>query len=128
MKFLSKNNSLDLSAIEKTWVQMCLAVLFVLGLFYRSYPHLYLIPRWIIEEEVFAHAILELIRTGTTFRIGYQPVLEQYLLYFIYLLTHINPTTLSQYTAAGTHPVTQAPASASHQTQTVMLLPATPSR
>lgn len=97
MKHLSKNDSLDLSAIEKSWTQMCLAVLFVLGLFYRSYPHLYLIPRWIIEEEVFAYSILELIRTGTTLRIGYQPVLEQYLIYFIYLVTHINPTTLSQY-------------------------------
>ena len=92
-----KNDSIDLSAIEKTWVQMCLAVLFVLGLFYRAYPHLYLIPRWIIEEDAYSYAIFELIKTGTTLRLGYQPILEQYVLYYFYLLTYIDPTIIIQY-------------------------------
>jgi hypothetical protein len=74
-----------------------LFVLLCLGILYRSYPHLFYVPRWIIEEEVFAHTIIELIKTGTTLRVGYQPLLEQYFVYFIYLATHINPTILCQY-------------------------------
>jgi len=81
--------------ITKTYIY--LFVLVVAGIFYRSCLHLFIIPRWIIEEEVFAHTVIELINTGTTLRIGYQPLLEQYLLYYIYLLTHLNLTILCQY-------------------------------
>jgi hypothetical protein len=78
-------------------IKIYLTTLFLTSFLYRAYPHMFLIPRWIIEEEEFAYSILELIRTGATFRVGYQPVVEQYILYFIYLITHINSTTLSQY-------------------------------
>lgn len=75
-------------------------VLFLAGFLYRAYAHLFLIPRWIVEEESFAYTVFELIKTGTTLRIGYQPVLFQYILYYIYLLTHIDPILLTQYSNA----------------------------
>jgi hypothetical protein len=74
-----------------------LFILFIAGLIYRSYPHLFLIPRWIIEEEQYAYSVVELVKTGTTMRVGFQPLLEQYVIYYFYLLTHINITTLLQY-------------------------------
>lgn len=79
----------------KTYVW--LGILSVAGIIYRAYPHLFLIPRWITEEDVFSYTIFELIRTGTTIRIGYQAIVEQYLIYFVYLVTHTNPTIMIQY-------------------------------
>jgi hypothetical protein len=58
---------------------------------------MFIIPRWIMEEETFVHAVTELIYTGTTVQLGYKPILESYLLYFVYLLTHIDVTILCQY-------------------------------
>jgi len=78
-------------------IKIYLSVLCLFSFIYRAYPHLFLIPRWITEEDVFSYAIFELIQTGTTVRIGYQAVVEQYLIYFVYLATHINPIILVQY-------------------------------
>jgi hypothetical protein len=79
----------------RTYIWLC--ILSIVGFFYRAYPHLFIIPRWIAEEDSFSYTVFELIRTGTTVRIGYQAIIEQYLIYYVYLVTHINPITLLQY-------------------------------
>lgn len=77
------------------WIK--LTVLALAGFLYRAYPHLLVIPRFIIEEEYNYMTVDELVRTGSTNLMGFYPVLEHYLIYWTHLATGINPEILSVY-------------------------------
>ena len=74
-----------------------LFILFCVGFFYRAYPHLVLVPRWIIEEEYNFVIVKDLIRFGETLYPNSYPILEHLLIYNIYKITNLSPIILSQY-------------------------------
>jgi hypothetical protein len=77
--------------------RVALTLLVAAGLLYRAYPHLLLIPRWIIEESYNYQTVRDLVLWGASAQAGFYPMLEHQVIYWAWLLTHISPITLSQY-------------------------------
>lgn len=78
-------------------VPIIVAALVAVGFLFRAYPHLFLINRWIIEESYNYQTVRDLVLTGASPQAGFYPMLEHQLIYWAWLLTRIDPVTLSQY-------------------------------
>lgn len=67
------------------------------GFLFRAYPHLWLVFRFIVEEVYNYQTVRDLVLTGANPQAGFYPMLEHQLIYAAWLLTRIDPVTLSQY-------------------------------
>lgn len=79
--------------------QCLLFVLVAVAFFYRAYPHLFLVTRWLACEEDYQWAIVkELVENkGVTKQIGFQPFFEHYLIYYFVSVFPIDPIRVCQY-------------------------------
>lgn len=77
--------------------RLFLLLVLSIGFIYRAYPHMFLIPRWIAEEETYFMLVRDLIETGTVRQLKYSAAGESYMVYFVWLVTKINPITICQY-------------------------------
>ena len=78
-------------------VPFLVAALVGVGFLFRAYPHIWLIPKFIIEESYNYQTVRDLIATGASPQAGFYPMLEHQLIYWAWLLTHIDPVALSVY-------------------------------
>jgi hypothetical protein len=88
------------STTRQSWdakIPLTVGILAVVGFLIRAYPHLFLIPRWIIEETYNYQTVRDLIFTGSSPQVGFYPMFEHQVIYWVWVLTRIDPVTLSQY-------------------------------
>ena len=74
-----------------------LAAIIGVGFLFRAIPHLFLVPRWLIEEAYNYVTVRDLVLSGVSAQAGFYPMLEHQLIYAAWLVTRIDPVVLSQY-------------------------------
>ena len=79
--------------------QPSLLIIFLVGVgfVFRAYPHIWLVPKFIVEEAYNYQTVRDLILTGSSPQAGFYPMLEHQLIYYAWMITNLDPVALSVY-------------------------------
>lgn len=80
-----------------TSIKFLLSLLVVVGFLYRAYLHMFLVPRWMVEEESNYMIVNDLVTTGSPRQLQFRPLLTYYVVYSLWLIFRINPIIICQY-------------------------------